>query len=56
MGPGRGVSGPGGIGSEGNPEEGGGEGAAGWSDEGVFDKPGGQELRPGSCRTLDKFR
>lgn len=50
------MSGPGGIGSEGNPEEGGGEGAAGWSDEGVFDKPGGQELRPGSCRTLDKFR
>lgn len=41
---GPGASGPGGIGSEGTPGEGSGEGAVGWSDEGVFDKPGGQEL------------
>lgn len=53
---GPGMSGPGAIGIEGTPREGGGEGARGWSDEGVFDKPGSQELRPGSCRTLDKLR
>lgn len=38
-----------------NPGESGGEGVAGWGHQSIFDKSGGQELRPVSCRTVDKW-